>query len=413
MNINKFFKMAAIPALVMALSACGGKRGTLDLNFVSTAALSITSTHQLLTTFTDPTITHLLTGEDSGLISYKVYFRKIEVCNSLTPAGSGYSGATGCAILYNNESADAYTGMADPTAAHYATFLAATEAEGKYFDLLNPIDLAALKAKMTTEIAVGSYSWGLMETHPWVVIKAKAGTLCTKSGGTFEADGQFNSYVKVADLSCDDGAEEALVYMTNGNSSFKFATPLVVGEGQSVRADIVFNLDRNIIATTQATGDIRAEDETGGFEVPMFNASPVIMGSTDKLVKESYAFTVTGFSSMTGTQLFIDLYYPSTDTTETPIAVTGSFVRGDTVTQGASQKFDEIQVTDGTVKLLDWRGGVPVTFTRTAAGVASTGTITCGSGAEDAYFSGCDAEATEATEGALSDADGPTITEVE
>jgi hypothetical protein len=35
LNINKFFKMApkiiAVPALVMALSACGGKRGTLDL----------------------------------------------------------------------------------------------------------------------------------------------------------------------------------------------------------------------------------------------------------------------------------------------------------------------------------------------------------------------------------------------
>ncbi|MBM4359581.1 MAG: hypothetical protein FJ096_15875 [Deltaproteobacteria bacterium] len=107
--------------------------------------------------------------------------------------------------------------------------------------------MAALKAAMAGSVDAGEYSWGLMETHPWVKIKAKSGSLCTKDGGTYMPDPMPGGMV-VASLECGDGdADEALVNMVNGNLAFHFATPLAIGT-EAARVDILFNLDEIVSA---------------------------------------------------------------------------------------------------------------------------------------------------------------------
>ncbi len=403
----------------LVLSACGGKKGNLALNFVPTGSLSVTSFENPidkldLGTIVLNAVASLPTGAVTGLISYKVYFRSIQVCESIVTSGSGYSNPSGCATVYENSS-DAYTGIELPTAAHAATFLAA--GTGKYFDLLSATDRAALAA--AAEIDAGDYNWGLMETHPWVKITAKSGTLCTKSGGTFVPVDQYSSYMQVASLDCGSGGpEEALVYMTNGNSSFKFANPLSVADGATVSAKIIYNLDDNIVAQTgtasNGSGALRSASSDGGsFTVPMFNATPMILAAGEALTKETYLFDITG-TDFTSDQMRIDLYYGANDTTATPVAVTGSHIKNDGMTQHGSLKFDEVQLENTTtIKLLDYKGTVPVTFTRTAAGVASTGSGACGSGTTDPYYAACNAGASASSTFTLSDANGPTISTVE
>ncbi len=390
------------------------------MSLVSAASLSVygfqNTPNSLSFNPLSTTTSFLKVGADNGLISYKVYFRRIELCEELTVNGTGYSGSNGCATLYSNES-DAYTGTQDPTAADLERFTAA--GTGKYYDLLSSTDLAALKAAMSTSIDARTYNWGLMETHPWVKIKAKSGTFCTKSGGTFVANGQFASYVSVASLDCGSGgAEEAVVYMVNGNSSFKFNTPLEVKEDASVRADIIFNLDDNVKYVTTTGGDqtsvgIVAADFSKGFSVPMFVASPAVLDSSAKIVKESYEFilsSVTG-GTITSGVFYVDLYYSSKDTNKTPFAVTGGLTQTDgSQAIGRSEKFDEIIFEGTTIKLADWEGKFPITFTRTEAGASSTGSLSCGS--STGYLGSCPGGAMGAATATLTDSNGPTVAEL-
>lgn len=62
----------------------------------------------------------------------------------------------------------------------------------------------------------------------------------------------------------------------------------------------------------------------------------------------------------------------------------------------------------------DWEGKYPVQFTRTASGTSSSGSLTCGPGSSSTgYVGNCPAEAITAVTAVLTDADGPTITELE
>lgn len=419
---------AVAPILAFSISACGKKRGSLDINFVSTASLNVVGFNNAIENLDfsplSYTSTFLDVGTDSGLISYKVYFREIKLCESLTTSGTGYSSPSGCAELYKNDS-DAYTGQSAPTADDVTRFTAA--GTGKYYDLLSATDLAALKAAMATSIEARNYSWGIIETHPWIKITAKSGTYCTKSGGTLVGTDQYDSSIQVASLACGSSApEEALIYIVNGNSSFKFNTPLQVAEGASVRADVVFNLDDNVRLTqgfsgALATVGLTDTAQTTAFSAPMFAASPVVLAAGANIVKESYEFALSAESdaSIAGSTYLVDLYYSSTDTTKTPFAVTGGLINPNesgtrTGGFGRSEKFDEIVVDGSTIKLADWQGLYPITFTRTDAGTSSAGSLTCGpSSATTGYLGGCPSGATAAVTATLTDANGPTVSTIE
>jgi hypothetical protein len=422
-RLRNFMGRLSKPCVGMALGAavlagCGKSKATVALNLLSANALQINT----MNTFNfnplnfDPvvgpfstTTSQLQVGTDSGLISYKVYFRSIQLCESITASGSAYSATSGCSTIYENLS-DEYTGTQDPSANDVERFTAA--GTGKYYDLLNDADRTALSAGAS--VNAGSYKYAIIETHPWVKVKAKSGTLCTKSGGTLAGSGQFSSYMQVTSLDCGSGGpEEALVYMTNGNSSFEFGTALEVAEGASVISGLIYNLDDAVVAVSgtasNGSGNLRDNDSGGGsFSVPQFAATAALLPADQAIVRETYLFDITSTSAMGGNKLRIDMYYGSGDSTKTPIGVAGGYIVTTGTTQHGSLKFDKVVVEDSTVKIYDWKNTIPVEFTRTAAGVASTGSGSCGTSGTSPYLGACDASAGSASY-TLSDSNGPTL----
>ncbi|MBM4359580.1 MAG: hypothetical protein FJ096_15870 [Deltaproteobacteria bacterium] len=147
--------------------------------------------------------------------------------------------------------------------------------------------------------------------------------------------------------------------------------------------------------------------------MPFFAATPVALGGSETLTKESYEFATSSFPAATSDQdatatLRVDLDHRTADPSKAPVGVTGAMIRADT--NSFSEKFQSVVVEGGTVKLLDWQGLVPVSFARTAPGTASVGTATCGGGAP--YLQGCpffnDFKGEPVL--TLTDSDGPTLT---
>ncbi|MBM4359582.1 MAG: hypothetical protein FJ096_15880 [Deltaproteobacteria bacterium] len=129
--------IAAAPLLALTMTGCS--EGRLEVNFVSAAAASLQAETgpssgpqgagplefpDALKAGTETVVTSLPTGMAEGLVSYKVYFREIRLCESLVTNGTAYSDTMGCTELYENTS-DPYDWQKTPTEADVNAFRAA------------------------------------------------------------------------------------------------------------------------------------------------------------------------------------------------------------------------------------------------------------------------------------------------
>lgn len=357
------------------------KTGAVKINFVGNSSASFHASSDVgpfaASDYVDLDIT---SGTGVGLQSLKMYFREITICTDLSFSGSGYKGTGYCASIYQNLS-DAYTGMEAPTADDRVRFQAA--GAGKFYDILKPADLAELTR--TVAVPVGTYKYGIVETHPWVKIKAQAGTICTKTAGNTEVsrtggDGIVTYGTENADLSCGAGtAEEALVYITNANTAFQFAKPFEVTEGASVEIDLAFNMAKEIKATVANGVGYQTLNQTGtslGFYVPMIRMSPAPRISGETIKTETYTMT----NGSAKDALRVILYYNSTDSEKAILGLSVTTLKAASSERSKANMTiyaNKASQTGDVVTLRAWDDSLAFSFTRHVSG---TPTLNCTDG---------------------------------
>jgi hypothetical protein len=424
-----FRNLLGVMSLPLLVIGCGGAKGSVDLSFLSTN-LAVNNLEQFdnktssflpfVTAYSDLGLAATSTG--NGLQSFKMYPREIKICQSLTENGSGYTDVSGCVTVYSNDS-DTYTGLDYPTADHRATFAAA--GEGKYYDILSATDRALLNS--TQEFDVGDYNYGIIEMHPWVKIKAKSGSICTKAAGAAEnyssgGDGYRNYYTEVTSMNCGSGeAEEVLVYITNANTNFKFAQPFSVAEGGSYSLDLAFNMDGAVKVIDDAVGG-NLRDGTDSLYIPMIRMMPSPRAAAGTTKVETYTFVPSTTGSTGNFKIRAEVYYDSTDTTKAPLAVLATVLAGTDTTKDISNKavsISSVTAEGNTITTKSWNGSTGLVFTRTDSGTAASATLVCGAhGTTGAAFVAASDPADAANDLCvvgtinLSDSNGPTTVDL-
>ncbi len=373
--IRKLTAVALISTLSLTHFACQEKddestteqTGQLTLNLTAMPVNMALALASIPGEFRDLPIN--TTGSGDGLYSLKMYFRSIQLCNSLDDNGSGYSNPQGCVDIYTNDS-DTYNGLTGPTAAERATF--SDSSTGKFYDVLSETDLASLNTGVA--VAVGEYNYGIIETHPWVKIKARSGGLCTKAAGAVEdsstgGDGIVTYHTKVDSLSCGDGEpEEVLSYITNANTKFKFLAPFSVQEGDSVILDLAFNLAQEVRALEgNFGGNLRASDADNAFYVPMIRIGAAPRLSTQTTKVETYLMGTAAQKE----QVRVQFYYNSDDTSKSILGINGAVLATPASLESKANKaiYSSSVVQDGTsISLRTWDGKTIMSFDRGAAG---------------------------------------------
>jgi len=399
-------KILAILFLSVLFTSCGGGSAKVDLSFKS----ATTSRSRALAgraAYSDLGIASTAGGE--GLESFKMYFRAIQICQGLTESGSGYSNPTGCVTVYENNS-DPYTGTEAPTAADRTLFDAA--GVGKFFDILSSSDRSSLAATVSFE--AGTYNYGIIETHPWVKMKAKSGSICTQPAGAAEegltgGDSIVTYRTRVTSLACGSGATETLTYITNANTNFRFLTPFVVEAGRTYQLDLAFNMDGAVKGIVGSPSTLN--DGTDGFYVPMVRMVPSPRSASSQTKVESYTLVPTGSNGVGNFKIRAELTYDSADTTKAPLSILATVLAGTDTTKDVSNKsvgISSASITGSEIVTNSWAGSAGLTFTRSAEGTGTTGTITCsGHGDDGASFIAAPDLCTAGTV-TLEDTDGPT-----
>mgnify|MGYP000871639746 CR=1 FL=1 len=413
----KYGSLGLASGLLVALAGCGGSGSggggaTVNLSFLSTAvsaqnSLFSTGLTAFSGTYTDLGIATSVAGE--GLQSFKMYFREIKICKSLTVSGSGYSNAEGCVTIYSNTS-DTYHGTEGPSASERTVMEAA--GEGKFYDILSATDRAALSKEI--EFEPGEYNYGIVETHPWVKMKAKSGALCTKPTGAAESTSQ-PYYTRVTSLACGSGAEEALVYITNANTNFRFLTPFTVEAGGSYKLDLAFNMDGAVKALS-AGASSTLNDATSGFYVPMVRMVPSPHSASAATKVETYLLEPTGSNGLGNFKIRAEIYYDGSDTTKAPLSIMTTVLAGSNQlpVDNKSIYANSATVEGDVITTKSWAGKVGLTLTRSAEGSEATATLVCSAhGEEGGAFIAASSPASSddlcstASEVTLRDADGP------
>ncbi len=323
--------------------------------------------------YTDLAVADSATGE--GLRSLKMYFREIKICKSLESSGTGYTNTVGCVALYEN-SDDEYTGTEAPTAADRTLFSEA--GEGKFFDILSETDLADLNQPV--EIEAGEYNYGIIETHPWVKINAKSGTLCTLPAGASElastgGDGIVTYSTVATSVTCGaSDADETLVFITNANTTFRFFKPFTVEAGDEVTVDLAFNMDKQVKAfDSNGRATLGTNGGGAGFYIPMIRIGAAPRKADENTMVETYTLgPSTGLE-----QIRMEIYYNSADEEKNVLAINGTVLGTDNSTVSKANKpiygYDVSQSGD-VLTLKSWDDSFVLSFTRGAAGTA---TISC------------------------------------
>ena len=378
------FRISILALLVV--SSCGKKEDddtktgnvTLNLLPVAPSALGLSDFSMVdgtrAGTFRDLSYTADTTA--NGFNSLKMYFREIKMCTSIAfSSGTGYTVDGPCASVYSNTT-DNYTTDA-PTAADRTTMTSA--GEGKFYDVMSKTELAKLNNGLA--IPVGIYKYGIVETHPWVKMKARSGSLCTRSGSseTFDTggDGIKTYYSTTASLDCPTaGAEESLIYITNANTTFAFLKPFEVKEGENVTLDLAFNLNgeiKSVEGNAAGRGVLRNTSKENGFYIPMIKMSPAPRLTAESTKTEVYTLG----TSASKEQIRIVIYYNSADTTKAIQALNATVLTtaSSTIPKDNTPIYSyQAPQTGPVVKLSSWDSSDVIEFTRGAAGTA---TINC------------------------------------
>ena len=364
MKSNILIKTLLVFSL-FALMGCGGNEE--ETNSVSSDATTSSASLELKVTPSkvSSSSASVAVGQNgpAELTSLKYFIRSIAICQSLTPAGSGYL---------------ADDALADST---------------NYVDLLTAEGRAALNTSITlTDADVGKYKWGMIDWYRPIkftgsVTLNNGTTLYTKAGTT--ALETTDTYLTTATDLTTGPAEETIVVLNNGGNWFRFATAFEITQQDivdqtSFTLNLVFN-PTGIIKGYQSSSrtGLGLKDSAGYvLNMPMLDLAPVVRASTDTVMKESYLLDYTG-STITPMQVRLELYYLLSDATKSIYGVDGKYLYNSTSTGelGDFYKTSSVsEATDGTLSFADWSGVAFLQdFTRlTNVGDTGTANLNCG-----------------------------------
>jgi hypothetical protein len=242
-----------------------------------------------------------------GLESLEYYIYSVQICESLTPSGSGFNNPTNCLELYSGDrSVLSYDLQGDWTALADA----ARAREAGFVNLLDPTSRATLRGTTPLQVEhVHAYNYGIITWSLPIKVKATValgdGTFLYTHDGptrvqTIGAD-NYQDYYTAPNSELDVGpAEKAVVILGNGGNWFKFQHPLTItqadiDEKRQWILDLVFNPEgivKGFSGDGTTRSNIREQPEAGpilrGINVPMLDLAPVPHRASEQVMRESY-----------------------------------------------------------------------------------------------------------------------------
>jgi hypothetical protein len=333
----------------------------------------------------------------TNLSSLKYFIQNITICQELTVNGSGYSGKSGCLVLYSSENTPDYDTYLAPEASADTT---------NYIDLVSAEGKAKLKKSTTlTSSDVGSYYWGVIDWYRPIKVTAQVTlndntSLFTKTGTTVLESGTgigatyvtqiTGSATEPAEESIDatEPAEESIVVLPNGGNWFRFQEPFEITQADitdqtAFSLKLVFNPEGIIKGYTNSTRTGVGIHDTvtdAVIHVPMLDLAPVAHKVGDSVKKESYLLKYTG-NDITPLNIRLELYYLASDAEKTIYAVEGKYIytADSTGELGDFYKTSYVETTTGVTQFQDWDRKAFVTdFTRLSiAGETGTAKLNC------------------------------------
>jgi hypothetical protein len=242
-----------------------------------------------------------------GLESLKYAIFSVQICESLTPTGSGFGSPTGCLELYSHAAGQLGYGLNDDWVPLANTARASDEG---FVDLLDPSARETLAAR--TELGseqVRKYNYGIIT---WSLpVKVKASFVLNDGSQLYTHDGEtvmelvgadnFKSYYTKPSTSLGVGpAEEAVVLLGNGGNWFKFQSPLEIteddiSENRQWVLDLVFNPEgivKGFAGDAISLANLSERNDQGytvrGVTVPLLDLAPVPHRASEQVLRESY-----------------------------------------------------------------------------------------------------------------------------
>lgn len=334
-------------------------------------------------------------GTSNGqLESLEYLIRDIQLCESVTESGSGYSNPTGCATIYTNS-----------VTIDYDTFLIA-QAEAQTTGWLNILDNSALSSAFSNaSITPRTYRYGLVNFARPFKVKGSvnvggtilntcgtsaAGYAISDNGGTGL---NLKQTVSVTNLTTCTKEKVALM-LSNGGTLFRIG-----GGGYTVSAngsyvvDMAFNPEGFLAGQTDSTAGVSTtelKDATRAISLPFMDISPVIRETTQKTYKMVYTSDNNSFSG-TGTsfslKLRLELYFAGSAASDASTAtIQGINFATLKPTAGANAYFGasgstmvntrtSTTATSGEIDILNYNGDPVITGLNRSISTSATDTV--------------------------------------
>ena len=328
-----------------------------------------------------------------GLESLEYYIYSVQICETLTPSGSGFSNPSGCLQLYSgDQSVLSYDLNGDWTALADA----ARAREAGFVNLIDPSSRESLRGTTPLQVDnVHAYNYGIITWSLPIKVKASVAlgdgtTLYTHDGPTLVqtvgAD-HFRDYYTAPSTDLDVGpAEKAVVILGNGGNWFKFQKPLTItqadiDEKRQWVLDLVFNPEgivKGFSGDGTTRSNIREQTEAGpilrGINVPMLDLAPVPHRASEQVMRESYLAHLNVSGEVFDAR--IELYSVDGDTTQSVygVDVKSLVSRDGTSVPPELSKISSISVeNDGTLSFRSFTGSPVISgFHRVAEELGTT-----------------------------------------
>lgn len=360
---------AIVFSFLFVLIGCGGS-GTVTPNFVSvgTSRALISQqllkdpfqrwlTHRSLSNQTSRSVEQVGVTTATSLKKLMYYIQSIQLCEGLTPSGTGYSGTEGCAYLYRNESSEDLN--------YYNTY-SITEAKADsdtshYIDFLD--ETSRQQLEQATSVSAGTYNYALINFMRPIKIEAEfvspsRGTVhYTKSDGTIVNQGTDDGGRELESFKptgTKTAPAQLMTYMlNNGGTWFPLLKPFVIEKSDNVVVDFVFNPDDFAKSTeTSSCSEPSASgpyvwDETNcvSFDMPYAKMAPIPRKSNETTKKEVYL--IEDYTTSAGAQANarIELYYVAEDSEKTIRGADSAVVMKNTATTSTINVIQTLKVT--------------------------------------------------------------------
>lgn len=405
-SVKGVFAFGAL-SLLSGFVGCGGGDATVKPKFIAApstrALISLENLNDPFERWLAPAIesTEIRTTPQvaqttaTSITSLQYYIQSIQLCESITTTGTGYSSTSGCINLYVNEDSQD-TSLYNS----YTITEASTDTDPNHFiDFLTEEGRARLEVSQAVDS--GTYNYALINFMRPIKIKAEfkntSGTTLhrTKSGGTIvslgnDEGGREMEAIKPANTHTGDA--ELMTYMlNNGGTWFPLLSPFVIAPGDDVILDFVYNPE-NFATTTETSAGCASSPSSSGpyvydegncvtFNLPYAKMAPVPRKSGESTKKEVYLITdwATGSEA---SDVRVEIYYNSADTAKSIRGADAALVMKSGATQGSTNTISTYRATQTGNEVTFYAynsssGQIDAPNLVLTRGASGTATITC------------------------------------